>query len=57
MESSVRFNQHILDHIADIHPLVETLIQSKLNHSTERFTMPIHQCIDGSGLSPPNIQK
>jgi hypothetical protein len=34
LQSTVGFDEHILDNIANIHALVETLVQSQLDHST-----------------------
>jgi hypothetical protein len=51
LQAAICFHKNILDDVADVHALHNSLVQSKLDHATQRISMPIHQLIDGKGLA------
>lgn len=57
LQASVRFHEDILNYIADVHPLVEPLVEPELDHPSERVAVAVHESIDRFRLPLPCVLK
>ena len=55
LQASVGFHKDILNHIADIHPLVEPLVEPELDHPSKRVAVTVHESIDRFRLPLPCV--
>jgi alpha-D-ribose 1-methylphosphonate 5-triphosphate synthase subunit PhnL len=54
-QSPIGFNKYILNDVANINPLHQSLIQPERDHSAQRIAMPIEQFLDRLRLSISDI--
>lgn len=57
LQPPVGFDEHILNHVADIHPPLDFLVQPHSHDLAQRLTVPLHQLVHGSFVALLHLQE